>query len=318
MSRYNGRQIRSLTEMTWATPVQNVGTDTRQFGLFTRKAKTGALQGGFVPFLTQTLGESELAVSVLATSVLGSIAEHALKFGVGGTEAPAAAAAVPPLAFPPSKLNGRLPPELGGLQDAFRSRASCRRARQSLCRPRALTRLEYCRGLGRRAVLAQWFGSNARRLAQTVGRARTKFKVGQAYVPRTWGLRSTRYSSTMSWKPPAVRTRTPAIVGAGMSLARALAGRRKRRCSNTSRPCEGAEPPGATGPRDTGSQPSRITQTRGVAFDANAAERRRLRIGVVLAAPYRLPPAWLSVLRSCSTSSGRRYSRPDGSPASRS
>ena len=106
--------------MTWATPVQNVGTDTRQFGLFTRKAKTGALQGGFVPFLTQTLGESELAVSVLATSVLGSIAEHALKFGVGGTEAPAAAAAVPPLAFPPSKLNGRLPPELGGLQDAFK------------------------------------------------------------------------------------------------------------------------------------------------------------------------------------------------------
>jgi mono/diheme cytochrome c family protein len=112
--------VRSLTGTTWATPVQNVGTDTRQFGVLTRSAKTGALQGAFVPLLTQPLAETDLAINVLATSVVGSIAEHVLNFGVGRPEVMADAAAASPLAFPPSKLNGRLPPELRGLQGAFR------------------------------------------------------------------------------------------------------------------------------------------------------------------------------------------------------
>jgi hypothetical protein len=113
-------KFRSLTEPTWATPVQNVGTDTRQFGVLIRNTKTGALQGAFIPLLTKPLGETDLAINVLATSVLGSITEHQLNFGLGGTEATANAAAASPLAFPPSKLNGRLPPDLRGLQGAFK------------------------------------------------------------------------------------------------------------------------------------------------------------------------------------------------------
>ena len=68
-------KFRSLTETTWATPVRNVGTDTRQFDVLTRSAKSGTLQGAFIPLLTKPLSETDLAISVLATSVLGSIVQ---------------------------------------------------------------------------------------------------------------------------------------------------------------------------------------------------------------------------------------------------
>ena len=112
--------MRSLSEQTWATPIQDVGTDTRQFGVLGRKASSGALQGAFIPLLTKPLGETDLAFNILATSVIGSIAEHQLNIG-GGPAAAAAAdvAAALPKAFPPSQLSGRLPPALRDLQGAF-------------------------------------------------------------------------------------------------------------------------------------------------------------------------------------------------------
>ncbi len=113
-------RLRSLSEQTWATPIQDVGTDTRQFGVLGRKASSGALQGAFIPLLTKPLGETDLAFNILATSVIGSIAEHQLNIG-GGPAAAAAAdvAAALPKAFPPSQLSGRLPPALRDLQGAF-------------------------------------------------------------------------------------------------------------------------------------------------------------------------------------------------------
>jgi hypothetical protein len=114
-------KFRFTIEPTWATPIQNVGTDTRQFNILSRPAKTGVLQGAFVPILLPTpLGESDKAIKVLATSVIGSIAEHVLNFGVGGPEAMSSAAAASPLAFPPFQVNGRLPPQLRELQGAFK------------------------------------------------------------------------------------------------------------------------------------------------------------------------------------------------------
>ena len=114
---------------TWNTPIWNVGTDTRQFDVLTRVVRTGVLQGAWAPTL-KSLGASDSATCVLATSAIGSIAEHyLLNLGVGGAgpaagaAATAAAAAKAPaatLAFPPFNFNGRLPPELRGLEGAFR------------------------------------------------------------------------------------------------------------------------------------------------------------------------------------------------------
>jgi hypothetical protein len=74
-------KVRFPLQQTWATPVQNVGTDTREYDIMAWTAKTGVLQGAFIPLLTEPLEETDLAINVLSLSVLGSIIEH---FASGG------------------------------------------------------------------------------------------------------------------------------------------------------------------------------------------------------------------------------------------
>jgi hypothetical protein len=118
-------KVRFFLQQTWATPIQNVGTDTRQYDLLIRTAKTGVLQGAYIPLATQPLKETDFAISILATAVLGSIAEHVLSTGgttLSATEraAPNAANAPNGEAFRPAQLSGPLPPALRDLQGAFR------------------------------------------------------------------------------------------------------------------------------------------------------------------------------------------------------
>ena len=71
-------EVRFFEVQTWATtPLQDVGTDTREYDVLTWQVQTGVLKGAIIPFLP-TLKETDLAFNVLATSVLGSILE---KFG---------------------------------------------------------------------------------------------------------------------------------------------------------------------------------------------------------------------------------------------
>jgi mono/diheme cytochrome c family protein len=71
----------SLSGKTWATPVQNVGTDTRQYDELGWKAKTGSLAGAFIPGVTKPLQDNDFVVSVMFTAVAGSIVEHLLTGG---------------------------------------------------------------------------------------------------------------------------------------------------------------------------------------------------------------------------------------------
>jgi mono/diheme cytochrome c family protein len=122
-------KVRFPNVQTWATPIQDVGTDTREYDVLAWTAKTGVLQGAFIPFITQPLQETDLAFNILGTSVIGSITQHALSGGgnvltaaaqvaqvQGGQEAPASG-----LARPPSPT--RLPPSLRDLQGAFNTPA---------------------------------------------------------------------------------------------------------------------------------------------------------------------------------------------------
>ena len=66
---------------TWATPVQDVGTDSREYRGMARQVKTGVLEGAQIPddkppFLTPPLKANDFAVSVLATAVKGAVAQH--------------------------------------------------------------------------------------------------------------------------------------------------------------------------------------------------------------------------------------------------
>jgi hypothetical protein len=68
---------------TWATPIQDVQTDSREYVGMGRLAKAGALEGAQIPdtsppFLTPPLKANDFAVSVLATAVKGAVAQHFL------------------------------------------------------------------------------------------------------------------------------------------------------------------------------------------------------------------------------------------------
>jgi hypothetical protein len=63
---------------TWATPVKNVGTDTREWSILDRKVDPGVLAGAYILGLNDPLKNPEPAVNVLALSAIGSIVQHTL------------------------------------------------------------------------------------------------------------------------------------------------------------------------------------------------------------------------------------------------
>lgn len=78
---------------TWATPLCDVGTDTKQYKILHRTVRTGSLEGARPPF-GKPFGATADTFSLLSAAVIGSIAQKRLgltifKYG----QAPAAAAA---------------------------------------------------------------------------------------------------------------------------------------------------------------------------------------------------------------------------------
>lgn len=57
---------------SWATPIQNVGTDTREYQVLGREVDTGVLKGESIPFLHK-LGARDTAFNTLEQAVYGSL-----------------------------------------------------------------------------------------------------------------------------------------------------------------------------------------------------------------------------------------------------
>jgi len=101
--------VRFPDVQTWATtPLQDVGTDTREYDILTWTAHTGVLQGAEIPVITSPLKETDLAISVLSTSVLGSIIQNYIPLAATTQEAQAK-----------QLKEFRLPPALQDLKGAF-------------------------------------------------------------------------------------------------------------------------------------------------------------------------------------------------------
>jgi len=117
------KAIRIPPVQTWVTPIQKVGTDTKEYDVLGWRAKTGVLQGAFIPFITDPLQADDQAFNILKTSVIGSIGEQALRGG-GAPPTSALVAAAPDVQIQlapdarPVQLF-RLPPGLRDLQGAF-------------------------------------------------------------------------------------------------------------------------------------------------------------------------------------------------------
>lgn len=69
---------RSLFHKTWATPILDVGTDSREIGLLSLQVQTGVLEGTAIFPTKPPLKATDSAVSVLGNLVGGSIIQHYL------------------------------------------------------------------------------------------------------------------------------------------------------------------------------------------------------------------------------------------------
>jgi len=78
---------RALFHSTFATPILDVGTDTRECQILARTVETGVLEGASIPLLRKELGARAPAFEVLGVSVIGAIIQQATSFGGTGTEA---------------------------------------------------------------------------------------------------------------------------------------------------------------------------------------------------------------------------------------
>lgn len=103
--------FRSFTHRTWKTPIQKVGTDTRECEIFRRKIpNTGVMEGADVPFITGGyIGREEDPVTLLAATILGAITQHTL------SQSPILSAIEGELAEIPT------PPVFRHLEDAFQT-----------------------------------------------------------------------------------------------------------------------------------------------------------------------------------------------------
>ncbi|MGD9657685.1 MAG: di-heme-cytochrome C peroxidase [Methylocystis sp.] len=81
-------QPRLLNPDTWCTPVQDVGTDAREYQYFAPdwKVDTGVLTGAFIPFVSQPLDKKDAPVSVLATATRGAMLQHFIPITMNALE----------------------------------------------------------------------------------------------------------------------------------------------------------------------------------------------------------------------------------------
>jgi cytochrome c553 len=77
-------KLRSIHE-TWATPIRDVGTDSREINLLCSQVKTGVLEGAKIAGIVSTpLKAVDSAKSVLVLSVAGSILQNFFTLGLPG------------------------------------------------------------------------------------------------------------------------------------------------------------------------------------------------------------------------------------------
>jgi hypothetical protein len=69
---------RFFEQKTWATPIQDVGTDTREYDILGRTANSAVLSGTEIPLVISPLQPQDKSMNILAVSVVGSILQEYL------------------------------------------------------------------------------------------------------------------------------------------------------------------------------------------------------------------------------------------------
>ena len=69
-------QPRLLNQHTWRTPIEDVGTDSREYMALARTAETGVLEGAQIPIIAPPLKHDDSAVAVLGLAVRGAVLQY--------------------------------------------------------------------------------------------------------------------------------------------------------------------------------------------------------------------------------------------------
>jgi hypothetical protein len=116
---YKPGAVRFFEQQTWATPVLDVGTDSREYSILGRTAQTGVLEGAKIPFLKEPLKPVDTAFNVLGLAVIGSILQYYAP--VLMEEASADSKSSPPLSLTPQteSLKGAFNPPTKGAAPSY-------------------------------------------------------------------------------------------------------------------------------------------------------------------------------------------------------
>lgn len=74
----NPGETRFLDNKTWSTPIQDVGTDSREYDTMKWTARAGVLEGKEIPFITPRIKPVDESFNILRISVAGTIIQNAV------------------------------------------------------------------------------------------------------------------------------------------------------------------------------------------------------------------------------------------------
>ena len=73
---------RPIDQKTWLTPIQNVGTDTREYDILAWTAQSGVMNGASTLANPTPIKPEDLAINILGMAVIGSIEQYCLEHPV--------------------------------------------------------------------------------------------------------------------------------------------------------------------------------------------------------------------------------------------
>ncbi len=176
-----------IDQKTWATPLVDVGTDSREYSILGRTVDTGALNGATIPGIFPPLKPTDTAFNTLSTSVVGSILQKIFPFTVPATMSAAAPSAKTTKAAATQLASTT---EAQELQGAFHTPATTTFKYESRVMEGIWAAAPYLHN-GSVPTLAD--------LLKPVPQRPASFQIGPAYDPATVGLASvqTKFNYTL-------------------------------------------------------------------------------------------------------------------------
>ncbi|WP_338028992.1 hypothetical protein [Bradyrhizobium septentrionale] len=215
------------------------------------ESEDGRAEGSVHPFATVPLKENDEVLNILASSVIGSIAEHLLAGAAPSTNARVAAAPDPGSSDTPDSLGlVRLPPTLQDLLTAFDTASTSeaiKKAKRQGAERASRSRLPPWGAYEARVLQGIWAAApylhngsvpTLAELLKPSGERKSQFSVGRKYDIENVGLAATQEPLSETLSVTDCSNINSGNSRCGHEYGTSLSDQDKRRCLNTSRHCD--------------------------------------------------------------------------------